>query len=489
MRRGLTVLFVLLLAIVWVEPEAGDAEHRAISQFLPILPVADVSDDSPVLRVDGDDRACSDRFSREEATSERTPWCSVTRAASAAIAGDTVHIRPGRYTGTVVPSASGSPGSPIRFIAPDGDVTIDAGGAGAAVKIVSVDDVSFEGMTITGAAVQGVWVSEAERIGLRHLIVRDNRGPGVQVRKSQSVSVDGSVIQRNGGAGIFETTGSGDCRYTSNQITANGRNGEPLNGDGLQLAGARTYVAGNTIKSNGDPGDFEHGIYLAAAARDYVVESNTFQDNAGSDIKAAGADGVLRYNRLDGGRLGLVFSDNATPVVAYYNLVFGRYQHAVLLTGGRSAARAKLWNNTIVVTGRSSDKGDASAIFVNRAASLDLRNNVVSSTHENGHGAAVSVRDAREAGDFTSDNNWFSTTDRGDRHLVWNGARLTLADWRSHGHDAASIGSEPPAFDSDARIASEHRGRRSGQNLGLQRDYGGRPVPPEPDEGAHQSEP
>jgi hypothetical protein len=472
LRRVQTVLLVLLLATVGVRSE----------------PAAAVSDDG-LLWVDGDDGACSDLFSREEATSERTPWCSVTRAASAAVAGDTVHLRPGTYTGTVSPAASGSPGSPIRFIAPDGDVTIDAAGTGAAVKIVSVHDVSFEAMTITGAAVQGVWVKDAERIALRSVVVRDNGGPGVQIRESQSVSVDGSVIQRNGGAGIFETTGSGDCRYTSNQITANGRNGERYNGDGLQLAGAGTYVAGNTIKDNGDPGGFEHGIYLAAAARGYVVEANTLKDNAGSDIKAAGADGVLRYNRLDGGRLGLVFSDNATPVAAYYNLVLGRYQHAVLLTGDRSAARAKLWNNTIVVTGRSSDEGDGSAIFVNRAASLDLRNNVVSSTHEDGHGAAVYVRDARETGDFTSDNNWFSTTDRDGRHLVWNGARLTLSDWRSHGHDAASIGSDPPTFDRDARIVSEHRSRRRGQNLGLSRDYGGRPVPSEPDGGAHQSEP
>jgi Right handed beta helix region len=487
LRRVQTVLLVLLLATVWVKSEPGDVGQAARDEFLPLLPAADVSDDSPVLWVDGNDGACSDRFSREEASSVRTPWCSVTRAASAAIAGDTVHIRPGTYTGTVSPAVSGSPGSPIRFIAPHGDVTIDARGAGAALKIVSVDNVSFEGMTITGAAVQGVRVSNAKRVGLRHMVVRDNGGPGVQIRESQWVSVDGSVIQRNGGAGIFETTGSGDCRYTSNQIIANGRNGERYNGDGLQLAGARTYVAGNTIKDNGDPGEFEHGIYLAAAARDYVVESNIFKDNAGSDIKAAGADGVLRYNRLDGGRLGLVFSDNATPVAAYYNLVFGRYRHAVLLTSGRSPARAKLWNNTIVVTGRSSDQGDASAIFVNRAASLDLRNNVVSYTHDDGHGAALYVRDARDAGDFTSDNNWFSTAGRGDRHLVRNGSRLTLSEWRSHGHDAASIGSEPPTFDRDARIVSEHRSRRGGQNLGLSRDYGGTPVPSEPDGGAHQS--
>ena len=49
-------------------------------------------------------------------------------------------------------------------------------------------------------------------------------------------------------------------------------------------------------------------------------ESRTLAHNAASDIKAAGSGGTVRYNRLEDSRLGLVFSDNAEPISAYYNL-------------------------------------------------------------------------------------------------------------------------------------------------------------------------
>ena len=441
------------------------------------------------LWVDGAHAACSDAFSREEARAESTPWCSVARAAAAAVAGDTVWIRPGVYTGEVRPAASGLPTAPIRYVAPDGGVTIDAGGASAAIKVVSVSDVSFEGIAITGATTQGVWVYDAQHIALDRLSVRGNGGPGIQIRDSAAVAVTRSAIAGNGGAGIFETTGCSDGQYLSNEISANGINGAPYSGDGIQLAGVRAHVVGNTIVGNGDPGPYEHGIYAAASARDYLIESNFLSGNAGSDIKAAGSDGVVRYNRLEGGRLGIVFSDNATPVLAYYNVISGRYQHAVFLTTGTTAARAKLWNNTIVVSGRSSDSGDASAVFVNSAASVDLRNNVVSYTNRDGLGAAVYVRDATQAGAFTSDHNWFSTLDKKGRHLAWNGARVTLSGWRANGQDAHSLASTPPTFDSSMRIISKNLGRNRGQDVGLVRDYAGTPVPPgtAPAIGAYQS--
>ena len=150
----------------------------------------------------------------------------------------------------------------------DGGVTIDAVGDSAAIRVVSVSDVSFEGMAVTGATTQGVWVYAAQRVGLYRLSVRGNGGPGIQIRESQAVVVTRSAIAGNGGAGIFETTGSSDGQYLPNHISGNGINGAPYSGDGIQLGGIRADVAGNTIVGNGDPGPYEHGIYAAAIARD-----------------------------------------------------------------------------------------------------------------------------------------------------------------------------------------------------------------------------
>src|SRR5687767_1504244 len=81
------------------------------------------------LWVDGRSAACSDSYSRLQAVSSETPWCSVVRAAAAASAGDTVRIRPARYVGSVRP-ASGT-----AFVAAADGVTIDAAGTSAAVKL------------------------------------------------------------------------------------------------------------------------------------------------------------------------------------------------------------------------------------------------------------------------------------------------------------------------------------------------------------------
>jgi len=75
---------------------------------------------------------CSDALTREQVTRE-TPWCSLQRAVSAARPGDFVSVMPGRYRGTVRPTASGSASAPILFVAPSGGVTRDDAGASVAL--------------------------------------------------------------------------------------------------------------------------------------------------------------------------------------------------------------------------------------------------------------------------------------------------------------------------------------------------------------------
>ena len=81
------------------------------------------------------------------------------------------------------------------------------------------------------------------------------------------------------------------------------------------------------------------------------------------------------------GLFGVVLSDNPAPVTVQYNLIQGRFQHGVLLTTGHTAARARLWNNTVQQTGRSTRSGNASAVFVASATLLELRNNLFAYTN------------------------------------------------------------------------------------------------------------
>ena len=436
------------------------------------------------LWVDGGNAVCSDGYTRLQAASPETPWCSIVRAGAATTAGDIVRVRPARYVGSVRLSSG------TTLVATADGVTVDAAGAPAAVKLSSVADVTIEGIAVTGAAVQGIWATEVQRVLFSRLVVSGNGGAGIQVLNASGVTVTHSLITGNGGAGIFEGSGTSSGVYVSNDISGNGINGEPYNGDGIQAGGVGAYIARNTIVGNGDPGPYEHGIYTGPSSRDFVIEDNVVSRNAGSNIKAAGSSGTIRYNRIEDGRLGLVLSDNAAPVVAYYNLIFGRYQHAVFLTVGTTSAQARLWNNTIVVTARDGTTGDASAVFVKAADLLDMRNNIVAYTNADNAGSAVNVPSAAQVKSFTSENNWLSSMQPNGRHLVWNGSRVNLSQWsRSTGQDRASLVSTPPRFDIDARVVSTNLGRERGQQLGLVRDYSGTslPVGRPPDIGAYQA--
>ncbi len=60
--------------------------------------------------------------------SEISPWCTITKAATTMIAGDTAIIKAGTYRESINPSNSGTDGSPITFQAADGETVIASGG-------------------------------------------------------------------------------------------------------------------------------------------------------------------------------------------------------------------------------------------------------------------------------------------------------------------------------------------------------------------------
>jgi hypothetical protein len=272
-------------------------------------------------------------------------------------------------------------------------------------------------------------------------------------------------------------------------VSANGHDGERYDGDGVELDGAGALVTGNRITRNGDSIGFEHGIYAGSSARNYTISGNTIGGNAGADIKAAGGPALVVGNRLRSGLFGLVLSDNPAPITVQYNLIQGRFQHGVLLTTGHTAARGRLWNNTVEQTGRSTSSGNASAVFVASAAQLELRNNLIAYTNRDALGTALMINDRALVGSFVSSSNWYSSTDSGRRRLAWNGSRVTFGQWRRlSGQDASSLDSRPPRFAASGRVASGNIGIGRGARLGLTRDFAGTPVDPgaHPDIGAFQ---
>ena len=430
------------------------------------------------LWVDTQNATCSDARTPAQVTSSATPWCTLSPAGTQAHAGDTVRILGGVYRGTLRPLNSGTSTAPIRFTAAAPGVVLDASGAANAVKLIGVSDIALDGMTIRGGSAQGVWIDNAARASLTNLEVSGNPGAGIQVKATPGLVVTLSRITGNGSAGILELAGTSGARYTANTISGNGIGGATYGGDGIQLGGTGALVSGNEITGNGDPGPFEHGIYTAAASSGWTVELNHLADNGGANIKAAGSAGIVRRNRITNGRYGIVLSDNPVAVTVEHNVIDGRAQHLVFLTAGSTAARARLWANTIVQTGRSTTSGDASTVFVNAAASLEVRDNLLCYANPDALGVALWVNDATRLGSLASDTNWTCGTDASSRSFAWNGSRTTLTGWRTKsGQDARSLDSRPPTFDGDVRVTSTQLGAGRGDALGLVEDYVGTLLP------------
>ena len=440
------------------------------------------------LYVDPHAAGCSDTVSAGVAGNADTPWCSPTPALGLARPGDVVHLASATYAGQLRPLSSGTPAQPIVYQA-DGPVVVAAPAGTVSIMLTGVHDLVLRGLTVRAAAAQGIWIDDASRILVDRATVANSAGVGVQIKRGASVTIMRSRLINNARAGLLDMGPARGTVLRDSLVSANGRDGRRYDGDGVELNSSGAAVTGNTITHNGDGVGFEHGIYAGAAANHYAITRNAIGANAGADVKAAGGPGLVAENRLSSGLFGVVLSDNPSPVTVQYNLIQGRFQHGVLLTTGKGPARARLWNNTVRQTGRSTASGNASAVFVASAAQLDLRNNLLSYTNPDALGAALMINDRSRIGSFVSLTNWYSSTDGARRRLAWNGSRVTFGQWRDlSGQDAASIDSKPPAFAVSGRVASRNMGAGRGTRLGLAHDLAGTVLNPhiQPDIGAFQ---
>jgi hypothetical protein len=441
------------------------------------------------LYVDPGRASCSDAVSAAVASNPATPWCSPLPATHDAGPGDVVHLRAGTYRVQVRPSTSGSAAHPLTYRA-DGAVVIAPPAGSVGVLFAHVHDIALVGVTVRANATQGISIDSSSDLVLDHDAVTNAGGVGVWIKHGANVTVSHASLVRNLRAGLFDSQYATGTTLSASTVQQNGIDGQRYNGDGVELNGAHETVKGSTITGNGDGVGFEHGIYVGETASRYTISGNTIGGNAGADIKATGGAGVIEDNYLNSGLYGLVLSDNSTPVLVAYNLVQGRFQHGIFLTTGTTPAKARLWNNTVRQTGRSTTSGDASAVFVASASQLVLRNNLLSYTNADALGSALFVNSAALLHGLDSQTNWFSSTDARGRHLAWNGSRVTLADWRTlSDQDAASVDSAPPTFAASGRVSSPNLGRGLGTSLGLTRDLAGAALPQTapPDIGAYET--
>src|SRR5215213_248305 len=143
-------------------------------------------------------------------TTPALPFCTISKGASVAVAGDIVSILAGTYAETVTAPRSGSAGLPITFTAAP-SVTVSGNGlasGGGAFRISSKSYITITGFTVTGTADYGIWVNSSN-----HITISNNH-----------VSYAGQPTSGSTRAGIY-LTGSTDSTISGNRSDHNSQDG------------------------------------------------------------------------------------------------------------------------------------------------------------------------------------------------------------------------------------------------------------------------
>ena len=267
-----------------------------------------------IYYVDKTNPACSDTSS---GTTIVLPFCTIGKAASIAIAGDTVRVLAGTYAETVNVPKSGSVDSPITYSAVPG-VTVSGNGStspGGAFRITSKSYIVVDGFTVTGTADYGIYVWGSTNITISNNQVGYSGSPvdtltvrmGIYINSTTSSTISGNTSDHNSYHGILLTNGSNNNLVSNNITFANARQ-FLRDASGIRLdasnnntilhnityanedSGVTSYYgsSGNSFIGNLAYGNGDHGLDFNAAPNNMVI-GNTVQGNVTTGINFEGA--------------------------------------------------------------------------------------------------------------------------------------------------------------------------------------------------------
>ena len=252
-------------------------------------------------------------------TDPAAPFCTISKAASIAVAGDTVQVVAGTYAETVNGTNSGTVDQPITYSAAQG-VTVSGNGqasSGGAFRISGKTYVVVNGFTIIGTADYGIYVSGSNHITLSNNHVSysgstasGSTRAGIYINSTTNSTITGNTSDHNSSHGILLTNGSNSNLVSNNAAFANAEVWQ-RNANGINLSGStsntilhniayanedsglmnNTGASGNIYVGNLTYGNGDHGIDNFKAPGNILV-GNTVQGNYTAGINFEGTSGA-----------------------------------------------------------------------------------------------------------------------------------------------------------------------------------------------------
>jgi parallel beta-helix repeat protein len=273
--------------------------------------------------VDNTNTSCSDSGT---GLTPAEAFCTIGKAASIVVAGDTVQVLAGTYAETVNGPNSGLAGLPITYVATPG-VTVTGGGAGG-FRMSGKSYIVVNGFTITGTLDYGIYTFGSDNITLANNHVSYSGSPasgstraGIYINSTTNSTISGNTSDHNSSHGILLTNGSNNNLVSDNLAFGNAEEWQ-RNATGIRLdasnnntilhnityanedTGLNIYTgsSGNFLIGNVSYGNGDHGIDFNAAPNNTVI-GNTVQGNVTAGINfegtsAPGSGGATVVNNI-----------------------------------------------------------------------------------------------------------------------------------------------------------------------------------------------
>ena len=226
-----------------------------------------------------------------------TPYCTIQAAANVAQPGQTVQIWPGRYSGGVTITRSGTASAPIKFVGSPGDARFgtlnasmtsigDVGTAtsGYGLEISGASNVEFSNIRVYGETTGAVYVTGSSDIELDRDMIVPLATNGVEIG-SGSTAVTVADDQVAGGKLAFQVDAGVSGTTITNDIGWDSANGVAIDG------AADSTVTGDTFV-----GMVGQGVNVTDGASSTAIENDIIESSAttgvGIQTDAASASGT-----------------------------------------------------------------------------------------------------------------------------------------------------------------------------------------------------
>ncbi len=203
------------------------------------------------------------------------PFATINQAASAATPGTRILVQSGTYGPVSLNGLAGAAGRPVAIVA-DGDVTVDAAGAGTPVRMSDPAYVVLEGFTLTGASIHGMNIDDGGSYDTpaHHLVLRD-----------LTIAGAGS----GGNNDCIKLSGVDDFWVLDSDVSGCNR------GEIIDMVGChRGVISGNYFHDT-----IGNGVQTKGGSADTLIHGNVFERIPGRAVNAGGSTGEPYFRPMD----------------------------------------------------------------------------------------------------------------------------------------------------------------------------------------------